>query len=576
MDNIDPRFLTIPDVPWLPKSPQKPHEWFEWQPLVLQHRLKVYEETNTPWSGQERARAEQIVRCERSFTYYANTFGSIYEARREDELTVDNFTMDEDAETGLYLPSEDLAGTVIPFVMYPFQIVVAKIMRDTLRQKGPMADTVFVKSRDMGMSNEMAFWFSYLWLVAKPFQARLLSRKEDLVDQSGNPDSLFWKIDLHLSTLPDYLVNHFAPGFDWKKHRLDMRLINPANGNALAGESTNTNAGRGGRATICGLDEIFHMRQLKAIWGALRASTNHRLGVGTVNTEYGMDGYNLVHGEDGWSQPNIVHLDTTLHPLHDEEWIREQESRDDPETFAREVRMDWGASGAEWVFPETHRVETVTYGWNPQKGPVVLFLDDGMDDDFAIGWAQLRNDTGRILVFDGYANAKRKPIDFFGALIRGKPVSGFEWAEWGEEELRIMEMQRQFAGYTVCGDHHIKHDEQTLGISPADRLQTEWNITVITDPYRRHHKPLRTVTQSLLPKTDFADTPGARKILRSLQRLKYRKSMIGGELSAEQNTHAHSKDSHFASAFMYLCANYDVIQIGQGDYDVKYEGESNL
>lgn len=569
-----PQNRSVPDIPGLPPSPQNPQDWHEWQAQVLQHRVTVAQETSEPWSGRDRARAGQIVLCERSFPYFANTFGGIYEARREDEIISDTEWVDSDSDASLILP-EKSPGVVIPFVMYPFQIQVAQILREVMRSKGSDADALFVKSRDMGLSNEVAFWVAHLWLVAKPFQARLLSRKEDLVDRTGDPDSLFWKIDTFLSALPDWLFYHFAPGFDWKKHRMQMRLINPSNMNVISGESTQQNAGRGGRATVIIYDEICFMEKMKAIWGAGRASTNHRIGVSTVSTDFGLDCYNLAHGEDGQSMPRVVELPYYLHPKHTEEWRMQQESRDEREVFAREVLMDWKAGGGEWVFPETHKFEVQNQAYNPADGPVVVALDDGHDDDFAMIWMQLVESTGRIRVFDSYLN-NHKPIDYYGALLAGKPVSGFPWADWNDDEFRIMDFQRSLPGFTVCGDPHIRNKDLVTGTSPFDRLWKEWGVVVLTDPLTRGHKELRGLLSTLLPRIDFCDTTGARNVLRALQRLKFKANPYGREVSSEQRNFSHSKESHLASALMYFAANHDVLQLASpSTVGIAYDGEKN-
>lgn len=540
----------IPDIEGLPPSPQSPSEWAAWRDQVLAHRLKVLAETNHPDPAvRQAARARELVLIERSSAYLANVYGGIYEARRELEV-------------------DDLTPIVIPYIMYPFQIEVWHELDQALTRRGPEGDVAIIKARDMGLSNTVAFWVARNWLVRKVFQARMLSRREDLVDQTGNPDSLFWKIETFLMGLPDWIMQHFAPGFDWKQHRLQMRFINPRTMNVIAGESTQANAGRGGRATVIVYDEACFMPDLGAIWTAGRASTNHRILISTVSVSEGTACYDIVHGENGYERPRVLHVPWNAHPEHDLEWLARERARDTEEGFRREVLMDWDAGTGEWVYPEIRSVYPdpgITY--EPGAGDFYVSIDDGFDDDFAMVFIQVIDRTGRIRVLDGYTNS-HKPVDFYGSILRSKPLSHFTYTD---RELRLMEWLRQMPPFTVTGDPHVRQTEQVSGMSVYDRLLSEWGIVVVTDPVKRTPKDLRTALSALIPMMDFADTQGAREVLSALKNYRFRSVSPGRELAHEQREPVHSKHSHYATALGYWAVNYQYFSMARSD-SIRYVG----
>lgn len=548
--------MSVPNIIGLPESPQSPADYHEWAKLVLAHRIRVHAETNHKnKSVRDRARARELVLISRSSMYLAAVYGGIYEARVED----------------INDPEDIDLGIMIPFIPYPFQIELWYDLDDTIQSKGPAGDAAWIKARDMGLSNLAAFWVSTKWLTKRVFQARILSRKEALVDQTGDPDSLFWKIQMFLMGIPDWIIQHFARGFDWKHHRMMNRLINPKNHNLISGESTQANAGRGGRATIIIYDEGCFIPDLRQIWTAGRGSTYHRLLISTVSVEEGLDCFNLVHGKDGYTQPRVIMVPWTEHPDHDLEWFAQEAARDSEEGIRREVLMDWNAGGGDWVYPETHTYATGPYPYIPGAGDFYVAIDDGYDDDFAIVFIQRINATGRLRVLDGYRN-NHKPVDFYGSILRGIPRSNFVY---NERELELMRWMREMPPFTAVGDPHVRHTEQVAGMSVYDRFLSEWGIAILVDPLQNKPKDLRTATGALLPLTDFNDTPGAAQVLEALQRWKFPKS-TGVERVTEARNPIHSQYSHFASAFGYFAVNNELFKlIGEGGGGIKYVGSRN-
>jgi hypothetical protein len=544
--------LPVPNVPGLPPSPQTPLAWFAWRDQVLAHRIQVTYETTLPGKAGQIARAREIALCARSKTYLIAVYGSIYEARP-----------DEDA-------ADERRPIIAPYVPYPFQLEVLAELDDAMRSKGAAGDTIFIKARDMGLSNTVAFWAGASWLVTTPFQARVLSREERLVDQTGDPDSFFWKIETFLMGLPEWLLQHFAPGFDWKRHRLMLRFINPANMNLISGESTQADAGRGGRASVIIYDEMCFMAKLGAIWTAGRASTRHRVGISTVSLDQGMDCFNIVHGEGGYEQPRVIMIPWTEHPEHDAEWLARERARDTEEGIRREVLMDWHAGSGAWIYPETHDYEPGDYPMDLLGGDFYVAIDDGWDDDWAMVLIEVMN-NGRPRVLTSYSNS-HQPADFYGSLLRAKPDSRFTY---GAKELDFMATMRLVPGFTAVGDPHMKHTNSETGSSIHQRLWEKWNIVVLYDPQNRtDHKSRREATGALLPLVDFATDPGAAAVLTALQRTRMREKPEGSESATEQTAPIHSKYSHLVSAFEYFALQFDIFRlVGKSGNKIKYVGQ---
>ena len=563
----------IPDIPGLPTLPRTPAEWPDWKERVLEHRV------NTAYraSVSEEVRAIEVARSDRSFLYMLATHGVVYEARGEDNY--------DDEGASYYVDEEDqeweldaVEGGIVPFIPYPFQVEVGYWIDGLMRVRGRRGDGVIIKARDMGLSNMAAAWSAHKWLFRRPFQARILSRREDLVDKTGDPDSFFWKIEAFLMALPEYIMQAGAPGFDWKQHRMMMRFINPSNANLISGESTQINAGRGGRATIIIYDEAGFMPNFGEIWSAGRASTNHRLAISTVSTQQGLDFYNLVHGEDGYQSPPTLAITWDQHPEHGNDWFEAEKSRDHPDKFAREVLMDWHAGGGEWVYPETHTYETGPFPFIPYAGDFIVTMDDGGRDDFALVFMQYVRETGRLRVLDSYQNAGQ-PTDFYGELLVG-PVSGrFRWTE---RERKLHQWIKTMPPPVYYGDAHGAHIEQIANESVYGYLWSKYGIMVnyYIGPDSGTRLPFSTrrlQMGKILPMTDFNNSPGGQEALTAFRRYRYKPSDEGkGEVTAPKDP-LHDKYSHIVSAVEYFAVQFDTFRLlgGVGNAKIQYTGRRN-
>lgn len=149
-----------------------------------------------------------------------------------------------------YDPRMALTGGMsrMPFVLFDKQLeMVGFLYACLLAQVAALVE----KSRDMGATWVCVSLSNWLWLFWPGAAVGWGSRKEQLVDKIGDPDSIFEKIRMQLSGFP----RQFWPaGFSPKEHATYMKMVNPENGATITGEAGD-NIGRGGRKLIFFKDE---------------------------------------------------------------------------------------------------------------------------------------------------------------------------------------------------------------------------------------------------------------------------------------------------------------------------------
>lgn len=153
----------------------------------------------------------------------------------------------------------------IPFITWDYQNEAFERMQKAMDDGH---DVVIEKSRDMGASWMMLTLFQWRWQFYPLQSFLMMSRKEDYVDSTGNPDSLFWKLDFLLEYQPSWLRPVFT--------RNQMMLVNVENKSVISGETTNQNAGRGGRRTAILIDEAAAITKLVDVDAATADVTDCR------------------------------------------------------------------------------------------------------------------------------------------------------------------------------------------------------------------------------------------------------------------------------------------------------------
>jgi len=89
--------------------------------------------------------------------------------------------------------------TNFPFVLFPKQIELVNWVVARWKSRD---DGVIEKSRDIGMTWLAAAIAHWVTFFHPGTVVGFGSRKEDLVDKNGDPDSIFWKIQAYIAGLP--------------------------------------------------------------------------------------------------------------------------------------------------------------------------------------------------------------------------------------------------------------------------------------------------------------------------------------------------------------------------------------
>lgn len=163
---------------------------------------------------------------------------------------------------------------IMPFVLFPLQREFIDWLKVRWQTKD---DGVLVKSRDCGASwLAMGFscWLCLFWGNAT---VGFGSAKEEKVDSSGDPGSLFYKGRMFMQ----YLPREFKGEWNLKAHSAHRRLTFPETGGAIIGQAGD-NIGRGDRTTMFFVDEFAVVERPKLVDSNLLATTECRIEMSTV------------------------------------------------------------------------------------------------------------------------------------------------------------------------------------------------------------------------------------------------------------------------------------------------------
>lgn len=243
----------------------------------------------------------------------------------------------------------------MPFVFFPKQMETVEFINALVvdRENG-----LIEKCRDVGVTWVASAWSVAEWLFEDGTAIGWGSRKEDLVDQAGIPDSIFEKLRLLIGRLP----KEFQPrGWNPKKHSTYMKLLNPENKSTIAGEGGD-NIGRGGRKSIYFKDESAHYERPEKIEAALGDNTDVQVDISSVNG-IGNVFYRRAQAAQVWTpgatmeagQTRKLVIDWRDHPKKTQEWYDKRKARSVAEgmahIFAQEVDRDYAASMSDTIIP---------------------------------------------------------------------------------------------------------------------------------------------------------------------------------------------------------------------------------
>lgn len=254
-----------------------------------------------------------------------------------------------------YDPRHAARSPWVPFVLFPKQLQLIEFLHQLIQVE---ASGLVEKSRDLGATWLGCQFSVWLWLFWPGASIGWGSRKQELVDRIGDPDSIFEKMRMAIRRLP----YDFRPeGFNQDEHLNYMKIVNPENGASITGE-TGDNIGRGGRKLIYFKDESAHYEHPEAIEAALTDNTNVQIdissvfGVGTVFERKRNAGLDWAPGQSvAKGRTNVFVFDWRDHPEKTQDWYdrRRQQAEDEGllHIFAQEVDRDYAAALEGVIIP---------------------------------------------------------------------------------------------------------------------------------------------------------------------------------------------------------------------------------
>jgi hypothetical protein len=250
----------------------------------------------------------------------------------------------------VYMPDgSDRMATqnIVPMVTWPSQDRLILKLIDCIKERKPIQ---IWKSRDMGVTwiTLMVFWWFFMFDANKDFL--VFSRAEELVDNPGDPDCLFWKLRFLMSheRMPDWII---PAGFlDDKNSNRHLHLQNPRTNCTIDGRATTSRGGVGGRRDAVMVDEAASVPNLKSLWEALTDTARCRI---AVSTPLGGSYFNKLYFNSGlervrmmwWDHPGKVdglRWNKTEHGGWEltSNWDQIQRATRSPEDYAENVAAD--------------------------------------------------------------------------------------------------------------------------------------------------------------------------------------------------------------------------------------------
>lgn len=534
---------------WRPNDETWRNDYFQWREKVyqLQHDLDVFYRKNPS------ERAVELALCAEDPARWITLWCWLEEPR----------SIDNDGFEG-----------VRPFTLFAGQVHVVDRYQQTLDDY--IRDLYISKSRGWGASWLMCALFLHGWLFRKPFRAKMLSRKEELVDKPLDMDSLFAKID--------FMMNRLVPWQVPPHKRQERMLKNLDNGNQIAGESTSSRSTRGGRATVVLYDEAAFMIDFANVYGTGAGTTNHRIAVSTESFEQGEDWFKAWTTQKVENPDWVIEADYFHNPSFSPEWAEAERNRlkDNPEMFEIEYMRN-PYIGDRWIYPTARDLPAIPLRYDPTV-MLVVGIDPGRADDTAIVWGQPieRGGSPGIAWLNSYERTHMMP-EWYAHLLTGvDPEPGdpayADWdaqGGWSENEQDIvnwtrtlpwsMDAVRYFmdpAGNQKHLDHETfqsrlfaesKRLRERLVLRGENRGQPATGIYAFWQEIKgklNDHDTRRTLTRAYLPYMVFNDTRNGRRIRECLASSKFNEP---SENATSQPAPVHDRFSHIRAAVEYVC-----------------------
>jgi hypothetical protein len=205
--------------------------------------------------------------CAVDFLFYISTFGMLLEPRDKAPWQASRVFGD---------------AREVPFIPRPYQIEYFKKILAAWGNK----DIVWLKSREMGATWMVLYLMDWDWRFHSQCHMGMVSKDEESMDSSHNPDALMCKLDFIHAHMPDFLKPRVERNYK------DHVLVNLDLESTIVGEACTPNAFRSGRKKLIFMDEMhaYPSHAEYAINASIQYVTHCRVMVSTPNAEKGQGG----------------------------------------------------------------------------------------------------------------------------------------------------------------------------------------------------------------------------------------------------------------------------------------------
>jgi hypothetical protein len=375
--------------------------------LLWRRRLLNEASASEPFQRQLRAA------CAASPWFWINGFCWTYRPKRVNELGEEVPCLDHEAH--------------VPFVTWLVQDEFIGELQDAIDGGH---DVLIDKSRDMGASWLCLTVLHHYWQFRRAVSFLELSRKEELVDSGGNMDSLFEKHRYLLKWQPAWL----------KPRRVADRYMHLANldlESTIHGESTNGDAGRGGRHTAVLCDEFAAVQNGADVDMATADATACRIfnstpkGVGTQHHKIWKEKRARILTLPWWRHPEKGRdayqiADERGRPKWTSAWYQQEAKRRDRKAMAQEIDMDHGKAGDAFFDEDEIEKHRAAH----ERAPLLVgnILVAGDLGDKAKARLIARNDPRAVaFVPDGHGDWR-----FWMPLVNGRPPQDMTYVLTGD------------------------------------------------------------------------------------------------------------------------------------------------
>lgn len=423
----------------------------------------------------------------------------------------------------------------LPFFLFEYQKELIRWIIDAIDNGH---DGLVEKSRDMGATEVIFVWIPlWYWLFRDGINILMGSYKEALVDNRTR-DSLFGRLDYGIDSLPKWLL---PKGFSTQKHRTQMRLTNPVNGNLVSGDTMNPDFGRGSRKTAVLFDELGSWDYAKDAWASCGDVTACRI---ANSTPKGLNYYAKLRN----SGIDVITLHWKRHPLKDAQWYEFEKGRRTEEEVAQELDISYNKSQEGRVYQEWDEQNVEEGIFEYDEGlPLYVGWDFGNTDDTAIIWVQPSKEGLRIV--DTYRNSG-KTIDFYVPFVTGfTPSDGYQYTA---ADLRVIEAHRYWKRGTHFGDPAGRFRSAVTNTTVMDVLRQNGIIVNFKDEWKEFQK--RKTAAKLLIRDGILLNKNERTeyFHMCMTQAAYPTVRSAGEEEVRSIKPKHDYTSHYRSSFEYL------------------------